>query len=111
MLCKFCGAQGHTRLSCPYTKAQDLANVSYEDRVFWSYVHPADRPESLGGDGDDVSDDDHVRGQSPGGQEQEELPATDSENSEQYFSGEESSTATLSDNESVEAEESSSSDV
>ena len=23
--------------------------MSQEDRVFWSYVHPKDRPESLGG--------------------------------------------------------------
>ena len=64
VLCKLCGEHGHSKRSCTYTKAMDPANMSHEDSVFWSYVHPANRPESLclgAGDdelgGDDDEDD------------------------------------------------------
>ena len=48
VVCKLCGEHGHSKLSCTYTKALDPVNMSHEDSVFWSYVHPANRPESLG---------------------------------------------------------------
>ena len=47
MVCKVCGDYGHSKASCHYTKAKDLANMSHEDVVFWRYVHPLDRPDSL----------------------------------------------------------------
>ena len=49
VVCSVCGEHGHSKRSCRYSKAEDLSNMSQEDRVFWSYVHPKDRPESLGG--------------------------------------------------------------
>ena len=49
VVCSVCGEHGHSKRSCCYSKADDLSNMSQEDRVFWSYVHPKDRPESLGG--------------------------------------------------------------
>ena len=47
VVCSVCGEPGHTKLSCLYSRAEDLANMSHEDRVFWSYIHPSDRPEGL----------------------------------------------------------------
>ena len=58
VVCKLCKDQGHTKISCPYTKALDEANLSQEDAAFWNFIHPADRPESLRGA--DWSDDEEV---------------------------------------------------
>ena len=50
--CSVCGDYGHSQASCHYTKALDMSNMSHEDIVFWSYVHPLDRPQSLREEGD-----------------------------------------------------------
>ena len=50
IICKVCKVQGHSKVSCPYTHAKDLANISHEDCIFWSFVQPEDKPSSLGGD-------------------------------------------------------------
>ena len=47
VVCSVCGEHGHSKKSCLYTRAKDLANLSYEDRVFWSYVQNSDKPEAL----------------------------------------------------------------
>ena len=78
MSCKVCKAQGHSKVSCPYIKAEDLANISQEDRAFWSCVHPEDRPSSLGGSA--LSDEGDVPG----------VPESDSSESEEESSTSES---------------------
>ena len=45
--CTFCGGKGHSKLSCRYAKAKTTEDISYDDMIFWSYVHPEDRPECL----------------------------------------------------------------
>lgn len=45
--CSVCGDYGHSKISCHYTRTMDLSNMSHEDVVFWSYVHPLDRPAAL----------------------------------------------------------------
>ena len=60
VVCKLCGDQGHSKISC--TKSKNLANMSHEDSVFWNYVHPGDRPESLGvgANEDELDEDDDI---------------------------------------------------
>ena len=45
--CSVCGDYGHSKTSCHYTRTMDLSNMSHEDVVFWSFVHPLDRPAAL----------------------------------------------------------------
>ena len=45
--CSFCNGKGHSKLSCHYAKAKTPSDISYDDMVFWSYVHPEDRPQCL----------------------------------------------------------------
>ena len=40
----FCGGKGHTKVSCHYAKAKSASGMSYDDLIFWSFVHPDDRP-------------------------------------------------------------------
>ena len=47
VICTTCGETGHTTASCHYTKAEYKSDLSYEDEIFWSYIDPRDRPESL----------------------------------------------------------------
>ena len=47
LVCSVCGEHSHTKASCHHVRAEDFANLSHEDRVFWSYVDPCDRPEAL----------------------------------------------------------------
>ena len=47
VICVTCSETGHTTASCHYTKAEYMSDMTYEDEVFWSYVDPRDRPESL----------------------------------------------------------------
>ena len=47
VICATCGETGHTTASCHYTRAEYMSDMSYEDEVFWSYIDPRDRPESL----------------------------------------------------------------
>ena len=103
VICKLCGDHGHSKISCPYTKALDEANISEEDAVFWSYVHPEDRPESLrGGDWSDNEEEDREH-HNPGVESQDLL------NPEPLHSDQESSAAAESD-ESPESEQDSVSD-
>ena len=69
VVCKLCGDQGHSKISC--TKAKNLANMSHEDSVFWNYVHPSDRPESLGV-GASEDEDDHEGVDEDSSEEEEE---------------------------------------
>ena len=45
--CSFCSGKGHSKLSCHFAKAKTTADISYDDIMFWSYVHPDERPECL----------------------------------------------------------------
>ena len=56
LVCSVCGEHSHTKASCHHVRAEDFANLSHEDRVFWSYVDPCDRPEAL----NDHHDDHHL---------------------------------------------------
>ena len=100
VICKLCGDHGHSKISCPYNKALDQANISDEDAVFWSYVHPEDRPESLRfGDWSDNEEEDRLHHNA----------GVESLNAEPLHSDQESSAAAESD-ESQESEEDSVSD-
>ena len=48
MGCKLCDRVGHTQVSCDYAESKVGENMSYEDAVFWCYVHPEDRPAGFG---------------------------------------------------------------
>ena len=50
IICSKCGGHGHSKASCLYTRAMDTSIMSSEDSMFWTFVHPCDRPESLVGD-------------------------------------------------------------
>ena len=66
VVCSVCGELGHTKRSCRYTRAQDLSNMSHEDRTFWTYIHPRDRPEALvEGEEQEVPLVDHGLGEQP----------------------------------------------
>ena len=107
VICKVCGDHGHSKVSCLYTKALDTANISPEDAMFWSFVHPADRPESLRGDWSDGEE-----GDWSDGEEEAELPVPaqlSSDSEEPDSSGEpdpESSDPESSDSESSESSDS-----
>ena len=45
--CSFCSGIGHSKLSCTLAKAKTASDLSHDDLVFWSFVHPEDRPECL----------------------------------------------------------------
>ena len=47
VICSKCGGHGHSKASCLYMKAMDTSTMSAEDVMFWTFVHPCDRPESL----------------------------------------------------------------
>ena len=57
VICSLCGETGHSKKSCHYSKAADRSNMSYEDVVFWSYIDPRDRPDSLREEDSDGDDD------------------------------------------------------
>ena len=93
VVCKLCGDQGHSKLSCTYTKARNLANMSHEDSVFWNYVHPADRPESLGvGANEDELDEDEedTIGDIQEGMEEDSSEEEEEDRSEESFESDDS---------------------
>ena len=77
VVCTVCGEHGHTRRGCHYTKAEDLANMSHEDSVFWTFVHPGDRPEALG----ESDEEEEVLGNSDS--EESEVENSDSDSEEE----------------------------
>ena len=78
VVCTVCGEHGHTRRGCHYTKAEDLANMSHEDGVFWTFVHPGDRPEALG---ESDEEEEEVLGNSDS--EESEVENSDSDSEEE----------------------------
>ena len=100
VVCKVCGDHGHSKRSCLYTLALDTANISHEDTVFWGYVHPEDRPSSLGGDvwsdlgGDGNSDEE--------GDSSDDEDSSDAEDSSDYDSDRSGSEDTASQSPSTE---------
>ena len=44
VLCKICGHEGHSQIGCEYAEGKVDDNMSLEDILFWSHVHPCDRP-------------------------------------------------------------------
>ena len=99
VICKVCGDHGHSKVSCLYTKALDTANISPEDAMFWSFVHPADRPESLRGDWSDGEEEAELPvpaqlssdSEEPDSSGEPDPESSDSESSESSDSGEASS--------------------
>ena len=70
---------GHTTRSCAVVKAEKhLDSLSDDDRMFWSYVQPCDRPVTLHtvmdeeGDDDDVSEVGESEGEESGVEAMEE---------------------------------------
>ena len=47
VLCKACGCEGHSRISCDYAEGKFGNDMSIEDFMFWSHVDPCDRPASF----------------------------------------------------------------
>ena len=45
--CQVCLAEGHTQISCPYAESKVASDMPYADVVFYSYVHPDNRPDCL----------------------------------------------------------------
>ena len=42
--CRICGAIGHSSISCVYASKFCGANMSLEDKQFWSCVDPSEQP-------------------------------------------------------------------
>ena len=97
LVCSVCGEHSHTKGSCHHVRAEDFVNLSHEDRVFWSYVDPCDRPEAL------CDHDDHHVAQDHEGEPMEEDGDRYSEEQAVIDSDQESSE---SDNEFSDNEES-----
>ena len=86
VICTVCKEHGHTRRSCRYNDADNLVGMDQEDIAFWSYIHPRDRPECLGGVGSEPMEEDTAdisNGES--GEESEECDS-DSEVSDYDYS-------------------------
>ena len=47
VVCKLCEREGHSKISCDYASSKVGPHMSYEDSVFWMYVHPCDRPKDF----------------------------------------------------------------
>ena len=47
ILCKLCGREGHSQLSCDFSSGKLGQNMAHEDFVFWSFVDPCNCPEEL----------------------------------------------------------------
>ena len=96
VVCKLCGDQGHSKLSCTYTKARNLADMSHEDSVFWNYVHPADRPESLGvGANEDELDEDEDIFRDSQEEVQEDSSEEEQEESDESFESDDSNSSDI----------------
>ena len=88
LVCSVCGEHSHTKASCHYARAEDFANLSHEDRVFWSYIDPCDRPEALVDHHDSHLAQDHegepMEQDVDRHSEEEEVMESDQEDSESY---------------------------
>ena len=106
LVCSVCGEHSHTKASCHHVRAEDFANLSHEDIVFWSYIDPCDRPEALN-DNDDhhlIQDHESEPMEEDGDRHGEEQAMSDSEqegfDSDTEFSNDEDSDSSVSSEES-----------
>ena len=105
LVCSVCGEHSHTKASCHHVRAEDFANLSHEDIVFWSYIDPCDRPEALN-DNDDhhlIQDHESEPMEEDGDRHGEEQAMSDSEqegfDSDTEFSNDEDSDSSVSSEE------------
>ena len=105
LVCSVCGEHSHTKASCHHVRAEDFANLSHEDTVFWSYIDPCDRPEALN-DNDDhhlIQDHESEPMEEDGDRHGEEQAMSDSEqegfDSDTEFSNDEDSDSSVSSEE------------
>ena len=107
LVCSVCGEHSHTKASCHHVRAEEFANLSHEDIVFWSYIDPCDRPEALN-DNDDqdhhlIQDHESEPMEEDGDRHGEEQAMSDSEqegfDSDTEFSNDEDSDSSVSSEE------------
>ena len=105
LVCSVCGEHSHTKARCHHVRAEDFANLSHEDIVFWSYIDPCDRPEALN-DNDDhhlIQDHESEPMEEDGDRHGEEQAMSDSEqegfDSDTEFSNDEDSDSSVSSEE------------
>ena len=47
VVCAVCGGEGHSKIKCDYAQNKVSSDFSFEDVLFYSFVHPEDTPACL----------------------------------------------------------------